>query len=89
MRNNKEIEELRDDVVKITKLSSANAIKYVTKFKKYEYLWITDRDKYLQQFLVYGRGLTPEEELQLETGDPEFKVKENKPTLDVFREQVI
>lgn len=87
MRINKEIEKLRDDIIKITKISAANAIQYVTKFNKYDYLWTTDRNQCLQQFLVYGRGLTLEEEQTIGTPD-EGKIKENKPTLDAFRVQV-
>lgn len=78
---------MRDDIVKLAKISCVNATHYVTKFKMYEYLWTTDRDKYLQQFLVYGRGLTVEEEQMIGTAD-ESKLKENKPSLDAFREQV-
>lgn len=78
---------MRDDIVKLTKKTALNSIQYVTKFHIYEYLWTIDRDKYLKHFLVYGRGLTAEEELWLGTPD-ECKLKENAPTLDVFREQV-
>lgn len=78
---------MRDDIVKLTKTTALHAIQYVKKFNKYEYLWTTDRDKYLQQFLVYGRELSAEEELLIGTAD-EGKLKENKPTLDVFRAQV-
>lgn len=87
LRDDKEIEEMRDDIIKITKATAAHATQYVTKFHPYQYLWTTDRDKYLKQFLVYGRGLTYDEEQMLGTPD-ENKLKENKPTLDVFRAQV-
>lgn len=87
LRENKEIEDMRDDIIKTLKTSAANANQYVTKFNKYEHLWTTDREQYLQQFLLYGRGLTNDEQ-QLISSGIEIKLKENKPTLDSFREEV-
>lgn len=87
LRNNKEIEAMRDDVVRHTKKTSQKCIDYVTKYNIYEHLWTHDRDDHLQQFLRYGRSLTEEEIHQMAESE-EFKVRELKPTLDMFRDQM-
>lgn len=76
---------MRDDIVRNTKTSAANATLYVIKFNIYEVHWTIDREKYLQQFLKYSRPLTEQEEIS-EAEDS--KIKQVKPTLDNFRAQV-
>ena len=56
------------------------------KFEQHSYLWLTDSDEYLTQFLKYSRPLTAEEAEQLGTDD--FKVKEVKPMLSSFKAEV-
>lgn len=87
LRENTHIESMRDEIVRQTKKTLAKSTAYVTKYNIYEYLWTTDRDVLLQQFLRYGRGLSEDEVRQLAESD-EFKVKEIKPSLDMFREQM-
>lgn len=85
LRNEKLIEEMRDDIVRQTKTSAANATAYVTKFNIYEAHWTTNREKYLQQFILYSRVLTEEEEI---SEAEETKIRQIKPTLDQYRAQV-
>lgn len=81
---------MRDDIVRCATLGTVNAHKYVRCYNKYERLWTTDRDVYLNEYLKYGRGLTEEENAQLtEGGGGESAVKEKPPTLEMFREQVV
>lgn len=60
------------------------AIDYRNSFESYSYLWVDDREEFLQQFLLYGHVLTAEE---IETAG-EAGVPYSRPTLDQFREQV-
>lgn len=78
---------MRDEVIKLVKDMAVTATAYVKKYNKYKFLWTIDRDVHLDQFLKYGRGLTADEVEKMAESE-EFKVKENKPTLDMFRQQV-
>lgn len=78
---------MRDDIVRCAKLGTIGAQKYVKCYEIYEQLWTVDRDEYLKLFLKYGRGLTPEELANMEESE-DFRIKEVKPTLDVYREKV-
>ena len=57
-------------------------------FESYAYLWLDDREAYMQQFLTYGRQLTPEEQELLALED-NTAPKPCAPTKDLFREQVL
>lgn len=78
---------MRNDIFRFCKQAIKLAIKHIEEYKKYEHLWTTDKKEYLDRFLIYGRGLTAKELTQMEE-DPEFNVKEEKPTLDSFKEEV-
>ena len=58
--------------------------KYRDSYNTYAYLWVDDRQVFLNQFLVYGHVLTQEE---IEAAGDEG-VPEDPPTLDKFRKQV-
>jgi len=64
------------------------AKEFSSKFETYSYLWLDDRDLYLQQFLNYGRQLTTEEIELLLLEDPSAP-KVVHPTIELFKEQVI
>lgn len=78
---------MRNDIL----ISVSNAAKlanvHVNKFKVYEHIWLDDKKEHLEQFLKYGRQLLAEEIQQMEASE-EFKVKEIKPTLEMFKKQV-
>lgn len=56
-------------------------------FETYSYLWLDDRECYMQQFLTYGRQLTADE-LELVALDDGTAPKPNPPNMELFREQV-
>lgn len=87
LSKNKDIEIMRDEVIQMVKDMAQTAQTYVKRYNKYQHLWTINRDIHLEQFLKYGRGLTADELEQMAESE-EFKVKENKPTLDMFRSQV-
>ncbi|GLG98382.1 Uncharacterized protein GBIM_04946 [Gryllus bimaculatus] len=63
---------------------------YANKFQDHAYLWLDDRQEFLEQFLKYGHALSPEEEelvgVFLEDGSP--ALKDVAPTLQTFKEQI-
>ena len=79
-----ELSEMRQEVMdRVTNVIN-KADEYKNSFNVYEYLWVDDRQEFMQQFLMYGHVLTPEEiEENAEEGVPE-----NPPTLEQFKEQV-
>lgn len=64
------------------------AIDYIKKFDDYSYLWLDDRQEVLRQFLLYGRQLTPEELDLLRDEMRSEEIKESRPTIDQFKEQI-
>jgi dynein heavy chain len=56
-------------------------------FETYSYLWLDDRECYMQQFLAYGRQLTADELELVAIGD-EMAPKPSLPNMELFREQV-
>ncbi|XP_046391607.1 dynein beta chain, ciliary-like [Ischnura elegans] len=78
--------EFRADILMRTSEVTKEALQFSTTFDNYAYLWLDDRQIFLQQFLVYGRQLTPDE-LDLVTYDPSF-IKESPPTMAQFKEQI-
>lgn len=87
LRQNKEIEDIKDDIYRQAEIAAKLANDHINAYKNYEYIWITDRDLYLEQYVMYARELTAEEMAKMEES-AEFKIKENKPTLDMFKQQV-
>lgn len=79
-----ELSEMRQEILDRVSTVMNKAGEYKSSFSVYEYLWVDDRQEFMQQFLLYGHVLTPEEiEQHAEEGVPE-----SPPTLDQFKEQV-
>jgi len=79
-----ELSEMRQEILDRVSNVMNKAAEYKNSFTIYEYLWVDDRQEFMQQFLLYGHVLTPEEiEQHAEEGVPECP-----PTLDQFKEQV-
>lgn len=59
-------------------------------FEEYNYLWLDDRQLYLEQFLKYGHNLSSEEELMEGKYNEEgvALLKESPPKLVQFKQQV-
>lgn len=87
LSQNTVIEEMRNDIFRFCKQAIKLAIKHIEEFNKYKALWTKNQKDYLGIFLKYGRGLTDAEVTQM-AEDKEFKVKEVKPTLDMFKDEV-
>lgn len=62
-------------------------IAYEKEFNKYAYLWMDNRADCLQQFLLYGRMLNPEE-IEMLKDDKGPGIKETPPTTEQFKVQI-
>ena len=79
-----ELSDLREELLSHVNNAIAVASEYCNSFQKYSYLWVDDRQEFMQQFLLYGHVITAEEiEQHGEEGIPE-----SPPTLDKFKSQV-
>jgi len=68
-------------------LSNFQAKEFSHGFETYSYLWLDDREFYMQQFLTYGRQLTADELELVAIGD-DGAPNPNPPSMELFREQV-
>lgn len=79
-----ELSEMKNELLERVSAASQTGCEYCSSFEKYSYLWVDDRQEFLQQFLRYGHVVTQEEIDQ--AGDD--GVQETPPTLTRFKEQV-
>ena len=79
-----ELSDLRDELMGRVGKIIAQSTEFQGSFDKYAYLWVDDRQVFMEQFLLYGHVLTAEEIEQ--AGDE--GVPETPPTLSQFKEQV-
>lgn len=87
LRNEKEIDEMKVDIITNTRQTCREALEYFKLYDKYSYIWLDDKKLFLERFLKYGRALTPEEIENLDT--PESTLKEEKEiSLDKFKNQI-
>lgn len=75
---------MREEILNRVSSVVSQATEYRDSYSSYSYLWVDDRQVFLEQFLRYGHVLT-QEEID-EAGDE--GVPENPPTLDAFKKQV-
>lgn len=88
LSQNAVIENMRNDIFRRCKQAIKLAIKHIEEYKKYEPLWTINRQEYLEKFLIYGRGTAKLYRNMSEDDTEECTVKESKPTLDAFKEEV-
>lgn len=87
LRGEKEIDEMKVDIITNTRQTCREALEYFKMYDKYSYIWLDDKKLFLERFLKYGRALTPDEIENLE--DPESALKEEKEiSLDKFKKQI-
>lgn len=86
MRDNKEIDRIKLHIIILVRKTISVVNAHITVYEKFRYLWEDDRVQFLEQFVKYGRVLTPEEREVY--GTEEFNVREQAPTLDAFRLQI-
>jgi dynein heavy chain len=79
-----ELSDMRENVLNQVVGAMKEAQEYRDVLYKYAYLWQDDRDDFMEQFLLYGKVLSPEE---IEAHG-EDSVPKNPPTLKDFKEEV-
>ena len=79
-----ELSDQREELLNHTHKVIEQVCEYRNTFSKYTYLWVDNREEFLQQFLLYGHILTTEE---LEAAGEEGVV-ETPPTLEKFKSQI-
>ncbi|KAG7187946.1 hypothetical protein KM043_013908 [Ampulex compressa] len=70
------------------KLGLVQAQEYSAALESYSWLWLNDRQKYLDQFLRFGRELTKTERVTQTTENFIEPIKEKKPNLMDFRREI-
>ncbi|XP_075225795.1 dynein beta chain, ciliary-like [Lycorma delicatula] len=87
---NADVDDMKTETSARVNLAMHEAIEYCSAFEQYNYLWLDNRQLYLQQFLKYGRTLSPEEADIVGKVDEEgvLILKESPPKLEQFKSQI-
>ncbi|XP_049855418.1 dynein beta chain, ciliary-like [Schistocerca gregaria] len=88
MESNADLIEMKEETLTRVQQVIEQAISYCENFEEHSYLWLDDREAFLEQFLEYGPQLTCEEVETTNTGMEEQQVVDTKPTLQHFKEQI-
>lgn len=84
---NPDITDIKRDILENVNKVVNEAYAYCDGFQNYGYLWLEDKATYMEQFLNYGRQLTDEEMVLVQTRDPDAP-KPCQPKNEAFREQI-
>lgn len=84
---NADINDIRRDIVENVDKVVNQAFEYCNGFQNYGYLWLEDKAMYMEQFLNYGRQLTDDEMILVQTKDPDAPML-CQPKNEAFREQI-
>ncbi len=76
--------DMKEDIISRVTTVTEKAILFRNTYETYAYLWVDDRQEFMEQFLKYGHVLTAEE-VEQAGDDP---IPESPPTLDRFKGQV-
>lgn len=85
-KDGSDIQNMQMDILSLSRHTIDDAIKFSKEFEKYNFLWLTNKKTHLEEFLRYGRILTPEEAFTI--GDEYCIVKEHKPELMSFKNMI-
>ena len=56
-----ELSDMREEILSRVSAAIVEVCEYRDSYNSYSYLWVDDRQEFLQQFLLYGHMLTQEE----------------------------
>lgn len=84
---NQDIIDIKADILNSIDKVIEEAYEFCDHFQTYSYLWLDDREQYLNNFLTYSRQLTNEEYEWLAINDP-LAPKACPPKMEQFREQI-
>ncbi|CAG9831722.1 unnamed protein product [Diabrotica balteata] len=84
---NQDIVDIKNDILSNIDKVIEESYEFCDNYQTYSYLWLDDREQYLDQFLTYGRQLNNEELDYLGMNDP-LAPKPSPPKMEHFREQI-
>lgn len=87
IETNQDIVDIKADILKSIDKVIEEAYEFCDNFQNYSYLWLDDREQYLEYFLTYSRQLSNEEIEWLVINDP-LAPKPCPPKMEQFREQI-
>ncbi|XP_050527559.1 dynein beta chain, ciliary isoform X2 [Daktulosphaira vitifoliae] len=87
MTLNQDIHEMKEDIINAVSRVIEKANNYCLNFENYSYLWLDDRELYMQHFLKYGHPLSMEEYENMMIDDTYAPPIVN-PTMKQFKEQI-
>lgn len=80
---NRDIQNIRNMILKHVRSASIDALNYMKTFSKYQYIWLEDKCEYLKRFLNEC------EQKCLEDNDfPEDKIEDPNAQIEMFQVQV-
>lgn len=82
--DSRDIQNMQHMILKHVRGASVDALNYMNTFSKYEYIWLEDKQLYLQRFLNECERNCLEED----TDFPEDKVQDPNAQIDLFQAQV-
>ncbi|XP_075210990.1 dynein heavy chain at 93AB [Lycorma delicatula] len=88
IQDHEDIKDMRKDIIEGVEKSLNEANEFCGGFENYSYLWLDDRDLYMEQFLTYGRQLTIEELEAMAMGEVIEPPKPMSPSMANFKEQI-
>lgn len=87
IETNQDIVDIKFDILTNIDKVIEESYEFCDSFENYSYLWLDDRDQFLEQFLNYGRQLSMEEMELVNLNDP-LAPKLSPPRMEQFREQI-
>lgn len=87
IETNQDIIDIRADILNSIDKVIEETYEFCDNFQSYSYLWLDDRENYLNDFLTYSRQLGNEELEWLAINDP-LAPKPCPPKMEQFREQI-
>uniref|UniRef100_A0A6P7G4P0 Dynein beta chain, ciliary-like n=1 Tax=Diabrotica virgifera virgifera TaxID=50390 RepID=A0A6P7G4P0_DIAVI len=87
IESNQDIVDIKNDILSNIDKVIEESYEFCDNYQTYAYLWLDDREQYLDQFLTYGRQLNNEELDYLGMNDP-LAPKPSPPKMEHFREQI-
>lgn len=87
IESNQDIIDIKADILNNIDKVIEEAYEFCDHFQNYSYLWLDDREQYLDNFLTYSRQLSNEELEWLAINDP-LAPKACQPKMEQFREQI-
>ncbi|XP_060515880.1 dynein beta chain, ciliary [Cylas formicarius] len=87
IENHQDIVDMKNDILQSVDKALEEAYEFCNNFQNYSYLWLDDREEYLNQILTYGRQLSSEE-IELVAAKDVCAPPQSPPKMETFREQI-